>query len=154
MSAEVDLLNDADYAVDANRLCVAVDVVLDIEGIDEACALSVLFTDDETMRDYNWQYRQVDAPTDVLSFPADEPPVALPDEPRYLGDLIVAYPYTQVQAECEGYPMDDMLVLLVIHGTLHLLGHDHDTPENLAAMWAAQASALQAMGVTPRIADF
>jgi probable rRNA maturation factor len=154
MTVELDLLNDPGYPVDQQRLYTAVERVLEIEGIKELCAMSIVLTDDETIRDYNRQYRQVDAPTDVLSFPADEPPVSLPDEPRYLGDLLIAYPYSQAQAEREGHPTEDMLALLVIHGTLHLLGHDHDSPENQAVMWAAQAAALQALGIAPHIADF
>jgi probable rRNA maturation factor len=71
----------------------------------------------------------------------------LPDEPVYLGDLVIAYPYAQAQAQREGHDMMHSLLLLVVHGTLHLLGYDHDTVSNRAAMWAAQDRVLAALGV-------
>jgi len=89
----------------------------------------------------------VDAPTDVLSFPADEPPVAIPDEPPYLGDLMIAYPYALAQAEREEHDPGDSFALLVAHGVLHLLGFDHDTDENRTRMWAAQADSLNALKI-------
>ncbi len=93
------------------------------------------------------QYRQVDAPTDVLSFPAEgEGPGAL-DEPPYLGDLIVALPTIERQAQNEGHNAEDELLLAVVHGSLHLLGYDHDTPEHQAAMWAIQDELLRSLGV-------
>jgi probable rRNA maturation factor len=102
----------------------------------------------------------VDAPTDILSFPAeplpDLPPelADLNDEPPYLGDLIIAYPYTRRQAEDSGHALEDELVLLVIHGTLHLLGYDHDTPDNEERMWSAQAELLAEAGVSIQVPRF
>jgi probable rRNA maturation factor len=99
----------------------------------------------------NRQFRGIDAPTDVLSFPADEPPIEIDDEPPYLGDLIIAYPYASEQAARQGHTLSDSLSLLVVHGTLHLLGYDHDTPEHRAEMWAAQDAALTALGISTAI---
>lgn len=66
----------------------------------------------------------------------------------YLGDLIVAYPYTARHAAEAGHALADEFTLLVVHGTLHLLGYDHDTAENQDRMWAKQAELLAALGVT------
>ncbi|MEO1646460.1 MAG: rRNA maturation RNase YbeY, partial [Chloroflexota bacterium] len=66
-------------------------------------------------------------------------------------DLIIAFPYTQAQAKRLGHDINDTLALLVIHGTLHLLGYDHDTPENRAEMWSVQANTLSAMGISDAI---
>ncbi|MFN8564627.1 MAG: rRNA maturation RNase YbeY [Anaerolineae bacterium] len=75
----------------------------------------------------------------------------MPSENNYLGDLVIAYPYAAAQAQREGHALDDSLALLVVHGTLHLLGYDHDTPEHRAHMWAAQELALLALGISPEI---
>jgi probable rRNA maturation factor len=151
MGYEIDIQNDHGYPVAHERLIEAVTRVLAMESIPERSAAAIVLIDDSTMADYNRQFRGVDAPTDVLSFPADAPPVAVPDEPDYLGDLLVAYPYASAQALREGHSVDDSLALLVIHGTLHLLGYDHDTPEHRAAMWAAQDAALRSLGISTHI---
>jgi probable rRNA maturation factor len=142
------------YTVDAGRLREAVGLVLRQHDREPGSGVTVQITDDESVRGLNRDFRGVDAPTDVLSFPADMPPLPddaadmMPDEERlYVGDLAVAYPYTAAQAARLGHDLAGTLALLVVHGTLHLLGYDHDTPANRAEMWAAQARALTALGV-------
>ncbi|MDX1995332.1 MAG: rRNA maturation RNase YbeY [bacterium] len=148
---QVDVQNDGNFAVDIARLEQAAQAVLEMQGVEQG-SLTVVIEDDEAVAVLNQRYRGVDSATDVLSFPADEPPVPLDeDELPYLGDLVIAYPYALNQAQREGHGMDDSLVLLVVHGTLHLLGFDHDTPENRAVMWAAQEAALLRLGVSPDI---
>lgn len=147
MTYTIDIQNDADYVAHPERLIQAATIVLNQHDIDRTSGLSIVLTDDDTMRQLNRQHRGMDAPTDVLSFPADPMPDYVIDEPPYLGDLIIAYPYASKQAEAHQHPLDDSLCLLVVHGTLHLLGYDHDTTENRAEMWAAQAEALQSMDI-------
>jgi probable rRNA maturation factor len=155
----------SDYAVDiqdnqgvagfpTQRVVDAVHYVLAKHRIEPGTALSVVLADDDYVQGLNRQYRGVDAPTDVLSFPADPLPAEVEDEPPYLGDLIIAYPYSARQAAQTGHALDDELVLLVIHGTLHLLGYDHDTAEAEAAMWTQQADALAAASVTIQVPRF
>lgn len=155
MTFEIDVQNDANYPVDAESLVRAAETVLREHNVDENSVMSVVITDNESVAALNLQFRGVDAPTDVLSFPMDAPP--MPGEPPYLGDLVIAYPYSAAQAERESYDIRDGLILEVVHGTLHLLGYDHDTDENRAAMWAAQDEALIALGVpttiVPRLED-
>ena len=139
--------NDAGYTVDAARLQKAVATVLEQQQTAPDSSLTIVITDDAAVAALNKQYRGVDAPTDVLSFPADEPPVEEEGESPYLGDLIVAYPYTAAHAAREGHDLMQSLILLVAHGTLHLLGYDHDTAANRAEMWAAQDAALNVLGV-------
>ncbi len=114
-----------------------------------AAGLSLVVTDDAEIQQLNRDFRGVDRPTGVLSFPAD--PVPLPEgegeHANYLGDLIVSLPYIQRQAAEDGHDWRDELILNVVHGTLHLLGYDHDTPENQARMWDVQAEALDALDV-------
>jgi probable rRNA maturation factor len=147
MTVVVDVQNEAAYACDSARLQEAARAALANHDIEPDTSLSIVITDNAHIAALNLQFRGVDAPTDVLSFPADMPPVAIPGEPPYLGDLVIAYPYAAAQAEREGHSLSDSLALLVVHGTLHLLGYDHDTDENRAEMWAAQDDALKILGI-------
>ena len=122
-----------------------------------AVVVVVTITDDETVHALNLEYRGVDAATDVLSFPAvlpggaDTQDVVLPPElidevGVHLGDVVIAFPYAQRQAEYYGNSVAGELRLLAVHGTLHLLGYDHDTPQAQDAMWAAQNEVLAMFG--------
>lgn len=121
-----------------------------------AMAVTVVVTDDETVRTLNLTYRGIDAPTDVLSFAAQEgseeaPPLILPpalanEMHAHLGDILIAFPYARRQAEDFGNTAAAELRLLAVHGTLHLLGYDHDTAEREAEMWAAQEAVLAGFG--------
>jgi len=64
---------------------------------------------------------------------------------------VIAYPYASAQAAREGHKLDDSLALLVVHGTLHLLGYDHDTQMRKVEMWEKQETALIALGISPEI---
>lgn len=146
---------EADVALPVQRLQRAVDWVLRKHEVPPGTGLSVVFTDDAEIRRLNQQFRAVDAPTDVLSFPADAPLIPEEDEIEpYLGDLVLAVPYIQHQAQVEQHTLDDELVLAVIHGTLHLLGYDHDTASHQAKMWAVQSEALQVMAVSIQVPLF
>ena len=113
-------------------------------------SLSIQVVDDDVMQSHNRVYRQQDAPTDVLSFAiregassAIEIPEALAAElDSELGDLLLAFPYASRQAQQYGHSLAAELQLLVVHGTLHLLGFDHDTEARQAAMWRKQAEIL------------
>jgi probable rRNA maturation factor len=152
MTFTIDVQNDAQYPLDEARLQAASIAVLQRHDVDPESTISVVVTDNETVQALNVQHRGVDAPTDVLSFPADELPEDIDDdEPPYLGDLIIAYPYAKAQADREGHALNDSFALLVVHGTLHLLGYDHDTPENRAEMWGVQEEVLHDLGIDPKI---
>lgn len=139
------------YPVDISGLEQAAQAVLRAGDYEPEAALTIVLTDDEGVRALNARYRGIDAPTDVLSFPAEPLPFAAEGEGAYLGDLVIAYPYARVQAQREQQDLTHSLMLLVIHGTLHLLGYDHDTPENRAKMWAQQEMALRALDISPEI---
>lgn len=151
----VEIQNDDGYPIDPDSLAESVAAVLTVEAVTYAVSVSVVVTDDDSVQALNEQYRGVAAPTDVLSFPATPLPDQLADlvaesdddDATHLGDLVIAYPYTSAQAVTHGHDLADMLKLLVVHGTLHLLGHDHDTPESHTRMWAAQGRALAIVGV-------
>ena len=147
MSYEIDIQNEDGYAIDAARLREATAAALRRHEVADETALSIVVTSNDAVADLNRQYRGVDSPTDILSFPAPEPPVNIPGEAPYLGDLIIAYPYAAAQAEREGHALNDSLALLVVHGCLHLLGYDHGDHESKARMWAAQEAILRDIGV-------
>jgi probable rRNA maturation factor len=147
----IDVQNDHDYLVSEDQLQTAAIAVLKRHDVPPDASLSVVITTSEAVQTLNKQFRGVDAPTDVLSFPADAPPIQTEDEPPYLGDLIIAFPYAEAQATREKHPLQDSLALLVVHGTLHLLGYDHDTPENRAEMWQVQAAVLQELAIDTRL---
>lgn len=108
-------------------------------------SLTLVLTDDATIAGLNRRYRQVDGPTDVLSFPSQEgEPFVLPESARrHLGDVIISLETAQRQASGRQQLIERELALLIVHGCLHLLGHDHATPAEEAAMWDLQGQILQ-----------
>lgn len=102
--------------------------------------VSVLLTDDAEIQTLNRDWRGKDKPTDVLSFPAAEI-----DRP-FLGDIAVALQTTQKDASARGISLDQHLSHLLIHGFLHLLGHDHKDDTEAAEMEALEIAALASLG--------
>jgi probable rRNA maturation factor len=131
--------------IDQNMVERAVAVTLDYCQAGPAHSLAVVITDQETAQALNRQYRGLDAPTDVLSFAAsfeaDFPHSEVGVDP-YLGDVIIAYPVAEAQARAAHHQPIEEVVLLTVHGLLHLLGFDHDTPAHKEAMWLAQAAIM------------
>jgi len=107
--------------------------------------LSIVLADDARLHELNRDYLGVDAPTDVLSFPASETDPETGS--RYIGDIIISVPYAAKGAAKAGHPLESELQLLVVHGVLHLLGHDHAKPREKARMWKAQAEILETLGL-------
>ena len=143
-SVEVQVDDPYLAEVDTVDLSRAVASVLLAEGC-AAGQVTVVLTDDEAVAALNHQYRGDPGPTDVLSFSNQEPApgfVSPPDVPLYIGDIIIALPFTRRQAAELGRPLADELRMLVVHGTLHLLGYDHDEPDSEARMWSRQEQIL------------
>jgi probable rRNA maturation factor len=107
--------------------------------------LCVLLTDDAAIRGLNKGWRGKDKPTNVLSFPACTPS-DLPTSPA-LGDVVVAWETLAREAADEGKPMAHHLAHLVVHGVLHLLGHDHETTDQAETMEALEIRILAGMGI-------
>jgi probable rRNA maturation factor len=107
--------------------------------------LSLLVTNDDEVQRLNNQFRFVDAPTDVLSFPTRESAgefVSIAAHHEYLGDIVIAYPFTERQTAAAGRDLRRELQLLAIHGVLHLLGLDHADEASEADMWRRQDEIL------------
>ena len=108
--------------------------------------VGVAVTDSRRVRRLNRQWRGEDAPTDVLSFNTDFPGLARPDGALELGELIIALPVAARGARQRGVELADELALLTVHGTLHLLGHDHETTVEDAKMRRLERAALVRVG--------
>ena len=155
MNVDVQVNPPFESAVDAALIERAVATVLEAEQVAGEVEVSVLVADDATLHQLNRDYRSVDAPTDVLSFGDDEgdasaaPFVAPPDAPRYLGDIAISYERVLAQAEEYGHSPERELAYLVAHGTLHLLGYDHERgPDDAAAMREREEAAMERLGLT------
>jgi probable rRNA maturation factor len=144
-----EALSQSEYAqqvaeVNLESLQRAAQKTLDIDGTQADADLSLVLTEDSQVRALNAQYMDVDAPTDVLSFPGGETD---PDtQAYYLGDVVISYPQALLQAQAGRHTLLDELQLLVVHGVLHLLGYDHAEDAEKARMWARQAEILSYLG--------
>ena len=112
--------------------------------------LTIVLTDDAQLKELNWDHLGIDAPTDVLSFPASESDGSEIDPEtgaRYLGDILISMPYAARSAEKAGHGLEAEVQLLVVHGVLHLFGHDHAEAQEKARMWKAQTEILESLGL-------
>jgi metalloprotein, YbeY/UPF0054 family len=107
--------------------------------------ISIVVSDDEYIQTLNREYRSVDKPTDVLSFPSEE--VDPESGVRYLGDIIISLPRATAQAIEANHPLVEELSMLAIHGVLHLRGYDHQNEAEKKEMWQLQAAYLQMLGI-------
>ena len=131
----------------------AVETTLDFEDFQNHCEVSVTFTDNEGIHELNKKFREVDKPTDVLSFPlfdfegeTDEPPV---DEiMSNLGDIVISLERAKEQAEEYGHSFEREVAFLCVHSMLHLLGYDHETSEDdEVEMRSKQTEIMRIMGL-------
>lgn len=158
ITIEAGSLNPASRAgVDVEAVRALCARVLEEEEIEDASGLTIVFTGDELLRSLNREHRDLDVPTDVLSFPAWESGLEADDEfappevPRdaddpgpYLGDIAISVETAARQAAEAGLAVEQELSHLVLHGLLHLLGYDHETAEDDAAMRAREEAVLGA----------
>lgn len=131
---------------------------LEAQGVDMACEINILITNDEGIRNINRSSRGVDAPTDVLSFPMFELPEGCvpgvgcsdPDSGLVpLGDMCISMERVEAQAEEFGHSVEREVAYLAVHSVLHLLGYDHmDEGEQKARMRAREEAILGSLGIT------
>jgi probable rRNA maturation factor len=149
--------------VDLDRWKRLAEQVLDAEGVRGNAELSLLFIDREDMADLNQEYLGQAGPTDVLAFPIDaneidvdsgpgpekrgpdRPDPDPADQPLLLGDVVVCPAVAADQADDHAGTFDDELALLVVHGVLHVLGHDHAEPEQTQRMRSRERELLEAL---------
>ncbi len=140
-----DICEDYSSLVDPRLLDETAQKVLGQLLPESEIDLSIVIDSDDTLQELNKKYLDIDAPTDVLSFQMND----LDPESRriYLGDIIISYPRARAQAEAAGHPVESELQLLIIHGILHLVGHDHSEAGEKREMWLVQAKLLAQLGV-------
>jgi probable rRNA maturation factor len=149
--------HEIDQSIDDSLLVALARRTLEAEGAPPG-TVSVVITDDASVQALNREYRQLDEPTDVLSFglgglaqPLEEEPApdfVLPKgAPLEIGEVVLAYPYAARQAAQRGRPVRDEVALLVVHGVLHLLGHDHLEPKEETEMQARERALLGEFGI-------
>lgn len=116
--------------------------------MEREVSLTVVITNDARIRELNRSYRDVDGPTDVLSFSNTAGDLVVPGmDDSYLGDVIISYERAGEQAAALGHGVDEEIALLVVHGVLHLLGYDHEEPGDKRRMWSVQDAALDVLGI-------
>ena len=121
--------------MDRKRLTKAAKKSLQVEQFGKSAEISIVLTDDEHIQELNREYREADRPTDVLAFSQLEGEGAeVPGERVALGDVVVSVDTAERQAADQGHALEDELDLLIIHGVLHLLGHDDETDADAADM--------------------
>jgi len=151
MLEEIEVFVEEEFSQVVNEVWVkkVVRQVLKAEGVIPPYEVSLVFTDSETVRQLNREYRGVDEPTDVLAFYmlpqkiADSSFVLPPDGVTRLGEVIISYPQAVAQAREQGHSLERELALLVIHGTLHLLGYDHEESGEERKMRAREKELLE-----------
>jgi len=134
----------------------AINAAAEIAGVDVGDAeLAVMLTDDSGIRTLNNNWRGIDKPTNVLSFPALQPTgTATPsDVPRMLGDIAIAYETTRKEADDEQKPFEHHLSHLAVHGFLHLIGHDHENDDDAEAMEGLEQEILAHLGIPDPYTD-
>jgi probable rRNA maturation factor len=113
--------------------------------IEVSGEVSVSFVSDEEIHELNRTYRNVDRPTDVLSFAMEE---EFAPGLRVLGDIVVSLPTARRQAEAYGHGLEREVAFLLVHGFLHLNGYDHETEADEERMFALQEEVLADVGLT------
>ena len=116
---------------------------------DGAYELSVTITNDEEIHKYNLAYRNIDRPTDVLSFAFEESDSLsyLKEVPVQLGDIIISYPTAKKQALEYGHKIKREMAFLFTHGLLHLIGYDHMTKDDEEKMFSVQKKVLAELNI-------
>lgn len=146
----IELNNESGEAIDTSRLTQLAAFALDALRIHPEAELSILLVDEDTMSAYHERFMGEPGPTDVLSFPMDELRAPEPDEEPplgLLGDIVLCPTVTAAQAASMGRTPEEEADYLLIHGLLHLLGHDHaeadekkvmfDLNDKIIAAWTA-----------------
>jgi len=151
LSEEIEIFVGEEFCglVDESWVKKIVQQVLKAEGVASPYEVGLVFTDSETVKQLNRDYRGVDEPTDVLAFcmlpqkGADSSFALPPDGVTRLGEVIISYPQAAAQAREQGHSPERELALLVIHGILHLLGYDHEEPEEESKMRERERELLE-----------
>ena len=145
MPMPIELVNESSHPVDEQRIIAAAAAAMRQMNVHPDADLSIAIVDDDSMADLHQRWMELSGPTDVMSFPMDElRPGASASElvTGMLGDVVIAPGFAREQARAAGRDPEVELDLLAVHGVLHLLGFDHEEPEEHAEMFALQDQIL------------
>ncbi len=145
--ADVEVDNRSSVPVDSAPLVDQAGFMLARLGLHPDVELSISLVDPEEITELHLRWMDLPGPTDVLSFPMDElrvPDLGQQPEPGVLGDVVICPQVAADQGEAAGHGLTGELELLLTHGILHLLGHDHAEPEEHAVMFGLQGELLAA----------
>jgi probable rRNA maturation factor len=151
----IDLVDETDQ-LSAEQLDVIeklLNFAADKENVEDDSEVSVTFVSNERIHEINREYREKDAPTDVISFAMEElgeGEIELigAEQPRVLGDIIISVPKAEEQAKEYGHSFLRELGFLSVHGFLHLLGYDHMEKADEEKMFSRQKELLEQYGLT------
>jgi len=149
MTVQVDVQNatDDDTAPETAEVESWVARTVSAAGVDRPMEVSVRIVDAGEIHALNREYRGKDKPTNVLSFPAGEVDGLPADVPRPLGDIVICAEVVRTEAAEQGKDVANHWAHMLVHGTLHLLGHDHETDAEAVEMEALEARILAHFGV-------
>ena len=163
MTLQIDYETDREIGIEYEELAKkVVQKVLDMEGCPYDAQVNLVLTDNEEIQRVNTEFREIHAPTDVLSFPMipfetpadyaiveeDQSYFDLDTDELLLGDIMISVDKVFAQAEEYGHSVTREFCFLVAHSMLHLLGYDHMTPEEAVVMENKQRTALDELGIT------
>ena len=163
MTLQIDYETDREIGIEYEELAKkVVQKVLDMEGCPYDAQVNLVLTDNEEIQRVNTVFREIAAPTDVLSFPMipfetpadyaiveeDQSYFDLDTDELLLGDIMISVDKVFAQAEEYGHSVTREFCFLVAHSMLHLLGYDHMTPEEAVVMENKQRTALDELGIT------
>lgn len=163
MTLQIDYETDREIGIEYEELAKkVVQKVLDMEGCPYDAQVNLVLTDNEEIQRVNTEFREIPAPTDVLSFPMipfetpadytiveeDESYFDLDTDELLLGDIMISVDKVFAQAEEYGHSVTREFCFLVAHSMLHLLGYDHMTPNEAVVMENKQRTALDELGIT------
>jgi probable rRNA maturation factor len=140
MVVNIQLADGVNSPLMLDRIELATLQAMQLAGASADAELTIVLTDDNELQHLNQEFLGIDAPTDVLSFPAD---FRDPDSQNsYLGDILVSVQRACQQADLQNHSAKQELLLLIVHGVLHLLGYDHAEEAEKARMWFLQDQIL------------
>lgn len=141
----VEVLNETDYQIDGVEFQELVDYVLSAMHVSPEAEMSLIFVEPDVIAALHERWLDLEGPTDVMSFPLDELRPGSADSPTeagILGDIVICPEVAQAQAANAGHSSTEEMLLLTVHGMLHLLGYDHAEKEEEKEMFALQRKLL------------
>lgn len=141
----IEVCNETDYEIDGTEFIALAEYVLQKMYVNPGAELSIMFIDPEPMEELHIKWLDLPGPTDVMSFPMDElrpGTVENLSEAGILGDIVICPQVAAKQAVAAGHSSVEEMLLLCVHGILHLLGFDHVEPEDEKEMFALQRKLL------------